>query len=113
MAKITIIESDSDIQKKINKALAKEVNKSLAFTARLLKSRIDPIIKTALTDPFKSSQEYSYATSDSSDSQYYVVFSVGPDGTADITGINTSGVIQGDPDDDIYISNGTSGTGGF
>ena len=49
MAKITIIESDSDIQKKINKALAKEVNKSLAFTARLLKSRIDPIIKTALT----------------------------------------------------------------
>ena len=48
MAKITIIESDSDIQKKINKALAKEVNKSLAFTARLLKSRIDPIIKTAL-----------------------------------------------------------------
>lgn len=48
MAKITIIESGSDIQKKINKALAKEVNKSLAFTARLLKSRIDPIIKTAL-----------------------------------------------------------------
>ena len=71
------------------------------------------IVKTALTDPFKSSQEYSYATSAASSSQYYVIFSVGPDGTADITGINTSGVIQGGPDDDIYISNATSGVGGF
>ena len=72
------------------------------------------IIKTALTDPFKSSQEYSYATSASSSSTYYVVFSVGPDNTADITGINTSGVVQPtDRDDDIYLSNGTSGTGGF
>jgi len=48
VAKINIIESNADIQKKINKALAKEVNKSLAFTARLVKSRIEPIIKTAL-----------------------------------------------------------------
>jgi len=72
------------------------------------------IIKTVLTDPFKSSQEYRYATSASSGSQYYVIFSVGPDNTADITGINTSGVVQPtDRDDDIYISNGTSGTGGF
>ena len=72
------------------------------------------ILRTALTDPFKASQEYSYATSASSGSQYYVIFSVGPDGTADITGINTSGVVQPtDRDDDIYFSNGTSGTGGF
>ena len=72
------------------------------------------IIKTALTDPFKSSQEYSYATSASSGSQYYIIFSVGPDGSPDITGIDTSGVVQPtDTDDDIYISNGTSGTGGF
>lgn len=71
------------------------------------------IVKTAIVDPFKSSQQYGYATSAASSSQYYVVFSVGPDGTADITGINTSGVIQGGPDDDIYFSNGTSGTGGF
>ena len=72
------------------------------------------ILRTALTDPFKTSQEYSYATSASSGSQYYVIFSVGPDGTAVITGINTSGVVQPtDRDDDIYFSNGTSGTGGF
>jgi len=71
------------------------------------------IVKTALTDPFSPSNEYRYATSAASSSQYYVIFSVGPDGTADITGINTSGVIQGGPDDDSYFSNGTSGTGGF
>jgi len=72
------------------------------------------IVKTALTDPFKPSQEYSYATSAASSSQYYVIFSVGPDNTADITGISTAGVIApADRDDDIYISNGTSGTGGF
>ncbi len=71
------------------------------------------IIKSALTDPFKTSQEYSYATSAASSSVYYVVFSVGPDGTADITGVSTAGAIVGGPDDDVYISNGTSGTGGF
>lgn len=48
MAKITLIESDSEIQKKINQVLAKEVNKSLAFTSRVLKSRIEPIIRSAL-----------------------------------------------------------------
>lgn len=71
------------------------------------------IVKTALVDPFLPTQEYSYATSAASGSQYYVIFSVGPDGAADITGISTAGVIAGGPDDDIYFSNGTSGTGGF
>ena len=74
------------------------------------------IIKSVLYDPFVpgGSTEYRYATSAASGSQYYVIFSVGPDNTADITGINTSGVVQPtDRDDDIYISNGTSGTGGF
>lgn len=71
------------------------------------------IIGTALTDPFDSVNQYRYATSAASSSNYYVIFSVGPDGTADVTGVNTSGVVQGGPDDDIYISNGTSGTGGF
>jgi general secretion pathway protein G len=73
------------------------------------------IIKTVLKDPFKSSQEYSYATNNTpaNGSQYYVIFSVGPDNTAGITGINASGVVQGTIGDDIYISNGTSGTGGF
>jgi len=73
------------------------------------------IIKSVLYDPFVAggSTEYRYATSAASGSQYYVIFSVGPDNTADITGISTAGAIVGGPDDDIYISNGTSGTGGF
>jgi prepilin-type N-terminal cleavage/methylation domain-containing protein len=72
------------------------------------------IITSVLYDPFiAGSTEYSYATSASSNSQYYVVWSVGADGTTDITGVDPNGVIEGGPDDDIYISNGTSGTGGF
>jgi len=71
------------------------------------------IVTTALKDPFKPAQEYGYATSAASGSQYYVAFSVGPDGTAGITGISTAGAIVGTVGDDIYISNGTSGTGGF
>jgi len=71
------------------------------------------IIKTPFDDPFKVSQEYSYATSASSASQYFVLFSVGPDGTADITGITTGGAISGGPDDDIFITNGPDGSGGF
>ena len=75
------------------------------------------IVASTLYDPFVATPtEYRYATSDSSNSVYYVVFSVGPDNTADITGINTSGVIQaGDDgtDDDIYMTNAEAGTGGF
>jgi len=83
-------------------------------TASIAAATTSPrIVTAALMDPFKPAQQYGYATSAGSGSQYYVVFSVGPDGTADITGVNTSGVVQGGPDDDIYFSNGTSGTGGF
>jgi hypothetical protein len=35
------------------------------------------------------------------------VFSYGPDGAADITGIGTTGVLTGASDDDIYATNGT------
>ncbi len=71
------------------------------------------IVKVALTDPFDSSNEYRYATSAASSSQYYVLFSVGPDGTAGITGIDPNGDITGTTGDDIYFSNGEAGTGGF
>jgi len=93
----------------------KSVDNAWQSDANSLTTASPTIIKTVLTDPFKSSQEYSYATSaNTSGSVYYVIFSVGPDNTADITGINASGVVQpADRDDDIYISNGTSGTGGF
>ena len=75
------------------------------------------IVKKALKDPFKPSQEYSYVTSAATGSEYYVVFSVGPDGVADITGIGTDGVLAHvgatDPNNDIYITNAESGVGGF
>lgn len=66
------------------------------------------IINSALMDPFKSSQQYSYASSGSSNSKYYIIFSVGPDGTADIAGITAGGGI-GTPDDDVYFCNSVSG----
>jgi hypothetical protein len=71
------------------------------------------IVSAALTDPFNPSTEYRYATSASSNSEYYIIFSVGPDRTADITGISTAGALTGSADDDIYVSNGTSATSGF
>lgn len=71
------------------------------------------IVKNILNDPFKSSQEYSYVTSAlATGSEYYVVFSVGPDGDPNITTITTAGVIAA-PGDDIYITNAESGVGGF
>ena len=71
------------------------------------------IIAGVLTDPFNTATEYRYATSAASNSNYYVIFSVGQDGLAQITGINSSGVIQpAGRGDDIWVSNGTEPTGG-
>ena len=83
--------------------------------ANSLTTATPTILKKALKDPFDSSREYSYVTSAAAGSpaNYYVVFSVGPDGEADITGIGTDGVIAGPSDDDIYITNAESGIGGF
>lgn len=69
------------------------------------------IVGSALLDPFGGSNQYQYQRSNNG--LYYVIYSVGPDRAADVTGINDTGVIVGGPDDDIYVSNGTSGTGGF
>jgi general secretion pathway protein G len=73
------------------------------------------IVKIILLDPFDASApvgEYQYSTS-ASTSLYYVVLSVGPDGTAQITGMDVSGNIEptgaGALGDDIYISNGPDG----
>ena len=77
------------------------------------------IITAALMDPFAPAQEYSYVTDADSSSTHYVIFSVGPDGAADITAIDGDGVItkgsndMGILNDDIYFSNGAAGTGGF
>jgi len=73
------------------------------------------IVASTLYDPFiAGNTEYSYATSAASNSKYYIVFSVGPDGAADITGIDdANGAVLGGPDDDIYFTNSQAGTGGF
>lgn len=68
------------------------------------------VIAAALTDPFNGTNNYGYAKSDNGN--YYIIYSVGPNGTATITGINDSGVLQGTAGDDVYVSNGTSASGG-
>ncbi len=69
------------------------------------------LIGTALIDPFNTAVQYKYDKS--ANGFYYVIWSVGPDNAADVTDITDTGTVSGGPDDDIYVSNGTSGTGGF
>jgi len=71
------------------------------------------LIGTALSDPFNTTAGTQYQFAKATNGLYYVIWSVGPDNTAGVTGISTAGVITGTPGDDIYVSNGTSGTGGF
>lgn len=69
------------------------------------------IIGAALVDQFNGTTQYQYATS--ANGQYYAIWSIGPDRISGITGIGDTGTIAGTVGDDIYVSNGTSGTGGF
>jgi len=78
---------------------------SATVCASTLNSASPLVIGEPLMDPFRSSAEYNYIRS--TNGTYYVAFSYGPDGAADITGINTTGVLQGESDDDIYVTNGT------
>jgi type II secretion system protein G len=56
-------------------------------------------------DPFTSNSNYSYKKS--INNKYYVLFSIGANRTADITGItNTGNLTPDDPNDDIYVTNG-------
>jgi prepilin-type N-terminal cleavage/methylation domain-containing protein len=73
------------------------------------------IVAATLYDPFVAggSTEYRYATSHATTSEYYIIFSVGPDDTAGITGIGTDGAIAGTVGDDIYFTNAEAGVGGF
>ena len=71
--------------------------------ASTLNSASPLIIGEPLYDPFRSASAYNYIRN----APYYVVFSYGPDGAADITGISAAGVLAGANDDDLYASNGT------
>ena len=69
------------------------------------------LIGIALADPFStSSAQYQY--NKTTDGKLYAVWSVGPDNTSDVSFSTSTGAIT-TADDDIYVSNGTSGTGGF
>ena len=63
------------------------------------------IIGEVLYDSFASEEEYDYILSDNG--AYYVVFSLGLDRTAQITGISDDGDLEGNNGDDIYATNGT------
>jgi general secretion pathway protein G len=69
-----------------------------------LNSESPLIVAEILYDPFRTSAEYNYILS--TNGRYYVAFSYGPDGAADITGIGNTGVIAGTNDDDIFATNG-------
>ncbi len=79
---------------------------STTICASTLNSAAPLIIADVLYDPFLgTSTEYNFIKS--ANGLYYVAFSVGFDGTADITGISDAGVLAGTDDDDIYATNGT------
>lgn len=64
------------------------------------------IVSSIPNDPFNPGSSYSYY--EDTNNVYYVIFSLGPDRTADITGITTAGAVSGGPDDDVFVTNGTS-----
>jgi len=76
---------------------------STTVCASTLNSASPLIIGEPLLDPFRSAAEYNYILNGS----YYVAFSYGPDGAADITEISAAGVLAGANDDDLYATNGT------
>ncbi len=78
---------------------------STTVCASTLNSASPLIVGEPLLDPFRSAAEYNYIRS--ADGTQYVVFSYGPDGAADITGISNAGVLAGTNDDDLYATNGT------
>jgi type II secretion system protein G len=76
------------------------------------------LIESALNDPFTSpSTQYTYDVS--ANGKYYLIWSIGPDGQADIAGISDTGAITlagactepptapCDKKEDIYATNGT------
>lgn len=70
------------------------------------------ILSAVPNDPFEAAgNDYDYDLS--GNGNYYIIWSHGPDSADDVSGISNAGAITGTANDDIYISNGISGTGGF
>lgn len=64
------------------------------------------IVSSPLFDPFLVA-ETEYIFELSPDGTYYVIYSVGPNSTMDITGVGDDGILTGEDVDDIYVTNGT------
>lgn len=74
---------------------------SATICATILTKANPLIVNGVLIDPF-SNTEYGYMNN----GNYYVIFSAGPNGAADITEITAAGYLKGVEADDIYFSNG-------
>lgn len=84
------------------------IHNSNAFPTTLttLNTATPRIVSSTPNDPFRTgSNAYTYYLS--SNGQYYVVFSYGPNRAAEITGIGTTGTLTGTVTDDVCITNGT------
>lgn len=72
------------------------------------------IIGAELYDPFGGTTTTQYSYAQSANGSFYVIWSLGPDRASAVTGIdNTGTVTPAARGDDIFISNGTPGSGGF
>ncbi len=68
------------------------------------------ILESPLYDPFGATATTEYRYIRSANGAYYVIFSIGPNATANITGISAAGVVApANRQDDVWTSNG-SGT---
>lgn len=72
------------------------------------------ILVVVLYDTFDATSTTQYCYALSRNGKFYVIWSIGPDRTSSITGISDAGtVIPSATGDDIFVSNGTPGSGGF
>ena len=72
------------------------------------------IIGAELYDPFGATSTTDYQYAKSASGAFYVIWSQGPDRATTVTGISDAGdVTPAARGDDIFISNGTPGSGGF
>ena len=73
-----------------------------------LNGQTPKIVSSILYDPFSVGEPAEYNYIRSSNGSYYVIFSIGPDGEANITGIGDDGILEGDSnEDDLFATNGS------
>ena len=88
------------------------IHNSNALPANLtaLTSATPRILNKVPDDPFNATAGTDYQYAKDTNGVYYVVWSVGRDRTAGITGISTAGALTGTQGDDLCVTNGTAST---